>query len=83
MRWLSGSLSFTKLDDIPLVLIVSIIATILVLFFNKRLEIIELGEEIAIGLGANRAFKACFNFCAVSLTAFSTSITGPIACISF
>lgn len=53
MRWLSGSLSFTKLDDIPLVLIVSIIATILVLFFNKRLEIIELGEEIAIGLGAN------------------------------
>ncbi|WP_150534075.1 iron chelate uptake ABC transporter family permease subunit, partial [Streptococcus pneumoniae] len=32
---------------------VSIIATILVLFFNKRLEIIELGEEIAIGLGAN------------------------------
>ncbi|HGR9174390.1 TPA: FecCD family ABC transporter permease, partial [Streptococcus pneumoniae] len=84
MRWLSGSLSFTKLDDIPLVLIVSIIATILVLFFNKRLEIIELGEEIAIGLGANPELsRLVLIFCAVSLTAFSTSITGPIACISF
>lgn len=84
MRWLSGSLSFTKLDDIPLVLIVSIIATIIVLFFNKRLEIIELGEEIAMGLGANPDLsRLILILCAVSLTAFSTAITGPIACISF
>ncbi len=84
MRWLSGSLSFTKLDDIPLVLSKCYCYTILVLFFNKRLEIIELGEESNRTWSKSHELKRLVNFLrCIFISFFYTSITGPIACISF
>lgn len=84
MRWLSGSLSYAKSDDIFLLFITSFIATAMILLFNKRLEVIELGEDIAIGVGSHpNLSRLILIISSVSLVAFSTAVTGPIACISF
>lgn len=84
LRWLSGSLSNSTMKDVYLLLIVVIISFIICLSFSKEFLNIELGQEKAISIGTNiKLFYLVMIIIAVSLVSFSTSLTGPIASVSF
>lgn len=84
MRWLSGSLSYAKPNDLAFMVITSIIISLMILAYKKRLEILELGDSYSQCLGIKPDLsRMILILLSVSLTAFSTSVTGPIACISF
>lgn len=84
MRWLSGSLSYAKLSDLFVMVITSFIISIMILTYKKRLEILELGDNHSQCLGINPDLsRMILILLSVGLAAFSTSVTGPIACISF
>ena len=84
MRWLSGSLNGAKLTNLyPLILIVCICTPIL-LYFAKRLEMLELGEQAATSLGVNtNKTRVILIITSVLMIALATAATGPIAFISF
>ncbi|WP_339195630.1 iron chelate uptake ABC transporter family permease subunit [Solibacillus sp. FSL R5-0449] len=84
MRWLSGSLNGAKLANLyPLILIVCICTPILI-YFAKRLEMLELGEQAATSLGVNtNQTRVILIITSVLMIALATAATGPIAFISF
>lgn len=84
MRWLSGSLNGAKLPNLyPLILIVCICTPIL-MYFAKRLEMLELGEHAATSLGVNtNQTRVILIITSVLMIALATAATGPIAFISF
>ncbi|MEK5186115.1 FecCD family ABC transporter permease [Solibacillus sp. FSL W7-1324] len=84
MRWLSGSLNGAKLANLyPLILIVCICTPIL-MYFAKRLEMLELGEQAATSLGVNtNQTRVILIITSVLMIALATAATGPIAFISF
>ena len=84
MRWLSGSLNGVKLPNLyPLILIVCICTPIL-MYFAKRLEMLELGEQAATSLGVNtNQTRVILIITSVLMIALATAATGPIAFISF
>ncbi|MEK4131051.1 iron chelate uptake ABC transporter family permease subunit [Solibacillus sp. FSL W8-0474] len=84
MRWLSGSLNGAKLINLyPLILIVCICTPIL-MYFAKRLEMLELGEQAATSLGINtNKTRLILIITSVLMIALATAATGPIAFVSF
>lgn len=84
MRWLSGSLNMIQAEGlIPLALSLLLFSP-LILLLNKRLSILELGEESAITLGVSVNFtRMILILSAVCLLAFATAATGPIAFVAF
>ncbi|WP_339213670.1 iron chelate uptake ABC transporter family permease subunit [Solibacillus sp. FSL W8-0372] len=84
MRWLSGSLNGAKLINLyPLILIVCICTPIL-MYFAKRLEMLELGEQAATSLGVNtNKTRLILIITSVLMIALATAATGPIAFVSF
>ena len=84
LRWLSGSLNGIQMKSIPSLLIVTIIFTCIILILEKHLKIMELGEDLSITLGVNtNLVRIILIISSVFIIAFSTSVTGPIAFISF
>ena len=84
MRWLSGSLNGMQLDDIPWLLVVSLIATSVPLVLTRQIQVLELGEEKAIVLGVHtNKTRILLIISAVCLIAFATAVTGPIAFVAF
>lgn len=84
MRWLSGSINGIKLDEMPLLIIVTLICVPIILLFSKQLAILELGELSAKTLGIRTDFtRILLIIASVVLVAVATSITGPIASIAF
>lgn len=84
MRWLSGSLNDADLKDVPLLLVVLLIAGSAVLLLNRHLSIMQMGEEYARTLGAQPdRVRILLIMGALCLTAFATAATGPIASIAF
>ncbi|MGN7477487.1 FecCD family ABC transporter permease [Solibacillus silvestris] len=84
MRWLSGSLNGAKLTNLyPLIIFVCICTPIL-MYFAKRLEMLELGEQAATSLGVNtNQTRVILIITSVLMIALATAATGPIAFISF
>lgn len=84
MRWLSGSLNTIQMKDIlPLALSVFLLSP-LVLLYGKNLSILELGEASALTLGLNvTRTRLILMLGSVSLLAFATATTGPIAFVAF
>lgn len=84
LRWLSGSLNGIQMKNIASLFIIAIIFTCIILFLEKHLKIIELGEDLSITLGINtNLVRIILIISAVFLVAFSTSVTGPISFIAF
>lgn len=84
LQWLSGSLNNVKIESIPRFFFAVIIVTIIILTFQRHLETLELGNDIATTLGVNtKITTAILILCAVFLVAFATAVTGPIASVAF
>jgi iron complex transport system permease protein len=84
LRWLSGSLNGSKMDEVlPLILIVAVCTPIL-LMLGKPLSILELGEQAAASLGvAADKVRIILIVSSVFMVAIATATTGPIAFVSF
>lgn len=84
MRWLSGSLNGAKMANLyPLIIMVCICTPILI-YFAKRLELLELGEQAATSLGVNtNKTRLVLIVASVLILALATAATGPIAFVAF
>lgn len=84
VRWLSGSLNGSHMDELrPLAAVVLITAPIVILM-GRRLDILELGEQTATSLGLNTDLtRIILILSSVCMIAVATATTGPIAFVSF
>ena len=84
MRWLSGSLNGSKMENLyPLIITVIIFAPIMILF-ARRLEMLELGEQAATSLGVETdKTRLILIISSVLIIALATATTGPIAFVAF
>ena len=79
MFWLVGSLSSMKWDEILTILPWLIGALIATIFIGRQLTIMELGDDIAKGLGQNiNKVRIIIGLLVIILTGMSVSIAGPI-----
>lgn len=84
MRWLSGSLNMIQMNSISTLFIVVIVFTVGILLLERFLNILELGEDIAVVLGVRvKIVRVLLIVCSVFIIAFATSVAGPIAFVSF
>lgn len=84
LRWLSGSLNGTKLSQVPGLLITTAVLTAVILLLSRNLRALELGEQTAVSLGsAVGRVRMVLIISAVFMIAVATSVTGPIACVTF
>ncbi|WP_139905260.1 FecCD family ABC transporter permease [Clostridium thermarum] len=84
LRWLSGSLNGMRIEDVPVLVLVVVVFSIIILGLTKQLQILELGDEFATTLGVKiNLIRIMLILCSVFLIAFATSITGPIAFVAF
>ncbi len=84
LRWLSGSLNTVNINDAFSLLIVTIIACVLIAIMNNGLSVMGLGEELPVSLGVNtKTLRISLVIVGLMLVAFATSVTGPIASVSF
>lgn len=84
MRWLSGSLNGTKMDNLyPLILTV-LIFTPVIMALRKQLDMLELGEQAATSLGVDTdKTRIALIVSSVLIIALATATTGPIAFVAF
>ncbi|CAC7201639.1 Heme ABC type transporter HtsABC, permease protein HtsB [Staphylococcus aureus] len=79
MFWLVGSLSSMKWDEILTILPWIIGALIVTIFIGRQLTIMELGDDIAKGLGQNiNKVRIIIGLLVIILTGMSVSVAGPI-----
>lgn len=84
LRWLNGSINGSQMHDLPPLIIAVFILVPIVILLTKHLSILELGEQSAISLGVNTDMtRMMLILSSVIMIALATSITGPIAFISF
>ncbi|MFC5560101.1 FecCD family ABC transporter permease [Ureibacillus thermophilus] len=84
LRWLSGSLNGLKMETLyPMIITVSIFSPIL-MFYGRRLEMLELGDQTATSLGVNvNLTRIVLIISSVMMIAIATATTGPIAFVAF
>lgn len=84
IRWLSGSLNGSKMDEVlPLITIVVVFTPIMVIL-GKQLSMLELGDQMATSLGVSTdKMRITLIVSSVIMIAIATSTTGPIAFVSF
>ncbi len=84
MRWLSGDLNAIQMNDLYVLFAICLFSCVGLFLLNKHLNILELGEESAFSLGiATSRIRLLILLLSVLLIAFTTSVTGPIAFVSF
>ncbi len=84
MRWMAGNLNGITSDSLPLLIIVVIITCCIMGTLGNSLSSLELGENYATILGVQvNATRTMLILCSVTLIAFATSVSGPIASIAF
>ncbi|WP_124068306.1 iron chelate uptake ABC transporter family permease subunit [Clostridium sp. E02] len=83
-RWLSGSLNGVQMEQVKgLILVVILVGTVLVIL-NRQLQVLQLGDASATILGVNvRWTYGALILASVFLIAFSSSVSGPVASVSF
>lgn len=83
LRWLSGSLNGVQLED-DMALLAIIPLALVVIGLSRQLRALELGDATAVMLGTRPNFvRAALIVCTVAMIALGTSVTGPIACVTF
>ena len=84
LRWLRGSLNSAQMSDVPAIAIMTVLGSALLLFCNRYLRMMQLGDEYATTLGVPlSAVRICCMVCALILSAGATAVTGPIASVAF
>ena len=84
LRWLRGSLNGVQMSDVPVLSITVLVGGFILIVLNRSLQVMQLGEEYPITLGAPvQRVRLGSILCALLLTAVATSITGPIASLLF
>ncbi len=84
MQWLAGSLNGATWERVAPLALVFLVVLPLVLALESPLGILRLGDDSAAALGVGlRRTRLGLIFCAVSLLAFATAATGPIAFVAF
>jgi len=84
LRWLSGSLNGSKMDELPPLIIAVLILSPFIIVLGKHLGLLELGEQSATSLGvATDKTRIVLILCSVGMIALATATTGPIAFVSF
>ncbi len=84
LRWLSGSLNGVQMSSALILVCVYFVCTFFIVALTGYLNNLSLNDEIAISLGINVNFlRYILIMISVILIAVTTSITGPIASVSF
>ena len=84
LRWLNGSLNGVQMKGVPSLLIVVATGGLIITLLSRHLQVLQLGDDSAITLGVKvNVMYMVLIFGGVFLTAYATSITGPIASIAF
>jgi len=84
MRWLSGSLNGSKMENLYPLMITVLILTPVIISFGRRLDMLELGEQMATSLGINtNKTRLMLIISSVLIIALATATTGPIAFVAF
>lgn len=82
--WLTGSLNATSWDQLVPVAAALVVLVPVVLFLTERLRLLQLGDDMAAGLGVpvERA-RLVLVVAAVGLAAVATAAAGPVAFVAF
>lgn len=84
LRWLSGSLNGSQMQELPSLVISVLICAPIIIMLAKHLSILELGEQAAASLGVSTdKTRITLIICAVIMIALATAVTGPIAFVAF
>lgn len=84
MRWLTGSLNNVTLDELLPVYLATFLVYPYILYCARDLMILEWGDSIAQNLGIRvNITRVTTLLVTVCLLALATSLTGPIAAVSF
>lgn len=84
MRWLSGSLNNSKMNELPPLVVTIVVCAPIIIMLGKHLSILELGEQSATSLGVNANMtRIALIVSSVIMISIATSITGPIAFVAF
>lgn len=84
VRWLTGSLNGSQMNQLPPLVITVIVLTPILIVLGKHLSILELGEQSATSLGvATDRTRILLIVSSVIMIAMATATTGPIAFVSF
>ncbi|WP_269928363.1 FecCD family ABC transporter permease [Kocuria massiliensis] len=82
--WLTGSLSSANWSRITMLAVVLAIVFPLIALFTRNLHAMEVGDELASGLGVPvAATRWVYIVLAVLLVAFAVAMTGPITFVAF
>ncbi|SDM17669.1 FecCD family ABC transporter permease [Sediminibacillus halophilus] len=84
LRWLSGSLNGSQMDELPLLTVSVLCLTPIIIALGKHLNILELGEQSATSLGVRTNItRIVLILSSVCIIALATAVTGPIAFVAF
>jgi iron complex transport system permease protein len=82
--WLTGSLNGRSWGHVVAVGLALVALTPLVILLNRRLVLLELGDDTAAGLGIGVTFsKLTLSLVAVLLAALAVAAVGPVAFVAF
>lgn len=83
LRWTTGSLSLTNWDDTLLAFLALIIWTPILMLLERRLSVLELGDDLTSTLGFNRETSIVLLLSAASvLTGLVIAASGPIGFVA-
>lgn len=84
MRWLTGSLNGSRMEDLPPLAIAVGVLVPVVLLLSRNLSVLALGDASATALGVRvDRTRVLLVVSAVALACFATATTGPIAFVAF
>ena len=84
LRWLSGSLNGVQMNSAIILVFACFVCSFLIIALSDYLNNLSLNDEIAISIGINvNILRYILIVISVVLIAITTSITGPIASVSF
>ncbi|MEK0316612.1 FecCD family ABC transporter permease [Cohnella sp. 56] len=84
VRWLTGSLNGSTLQQLPPLVITVLLCVPVAIIFGRHLGILELGEQAASSLGVSTdRTRIVLIVSSVFMIAIATATTGPIAFVSF
>lgn len=84
MVWLTGSLNGATWSEIRVLALIVAVTLPLLLYVGSHLQVVELGDDLASGLGRPpRATRSRAIALVVVLTAATTAVCGPIAFVAF